>query len=183
MSEPSIFSNPRGGAKENAPRMMQALLELLGDRPPLDVMAETPRWIASRIQSVPVDRLRVPEAPGKWSVAAVLAHLADCELVIGVRSRFIVGDIEPPLIGFDQDRWAEEFHYMEADAAWSLEQFAAFRTANLRHWRTLSPEQWQRVGHHSERGPLSAVLNLRLSAGHDLVHRNQIDRILSRPLG
>jgi hypothetical protein len=163
--------------------MMQALLELLGDRPPLDVMAETPRWIASRIQSVPVDRLRVPEAPGKWSVAAVLAHLADCELVIGVRSRFIVGDIEPPLIGFDQDRWAEEFHYMEADAAWSLEQFAAFRTANLRHWRTLSPEQWQRVGHHSERGPLSAVLNLRLSAGHDLVHRNQIDRILSRPLG
>jgi hypothetical protein len=155
------------------------MLDLLGDLPPLDVLAETPRWLEARISGVSTERLRAPEAPEKWSVAAVLAHLADSELVIGVRSRFIVGDVEPPLAGFDQDRWAAEFHYLDADPAVSLGLFLAVRSANLRHWRALTPEQWQRIGHHSERGPTSAVLNLKISAAHDLVHRRQIDRILT----
>jgi len=179
VSEESIFSNPRGQAKENAARVMRALLDLLGDQPPLDVMAETPRWLEARIQGVGAERLRRPEAPGKWSVGSVLAHLADAELVIGVRARFIVGDVEPTLLGFDQDRWAEELRYAEADPLASLALFTAVRAGNLRHWRGLTPEQWQRIGQHTERGPVSAVLNLRLSAGHDLVHRRQIDRILT----
>lgn len=179
MTDQSPFSNPRGMARENASRVVQALLDLLGDLPPLDVLAETPRWLEARISGLPAERLRVPEAPGKWSVAAVLAHLADAELVIGVRSRFIVGDREPTLAGFDQDRWATEFRYLDSDPAISLGLFMAVRSANLRHWRGLSPEQWQRIGHHTERGPTSAVLNLKIAAAHDLVHRRQIDRVLT----
>jgi hypothetical protein len=179
VSDESIFSNPRSQAKENAPRVIRALLDLLGDQPPLDVLAETPRWLEARIHGLGAERLRRPEAPGKWSAGAVLAHLADAELVIGVRARFIVGDAEPTLVGFDQDRWAEEFHYLDADPLASLALFAAVRSANLRHWHALTPDQWRRVGHHSERGAVSAVLNLKLTAGHDLVHRRQIDRILS----
>lgn len=166
-------------ARENAAKVVQALLDLLGDLPPLDVLAETPRWLEARISGLSAERLRIPEAPGKWSVAAVLAHLADTELVIGVRSRCIVGDREPPVAGFDQDRWATEFRYQDSDPAVSLGLFMAVRSANLRHWRALSPAQWQRIGHHSERGPTSAVLNFKIAAAHDLVHRRQIDRILS----
>ena len=179
MREPSIFSNPKGAAGANAARMVQAMLELLGDQPPLDILGETPRWLAARIATIPLERLRHPEAPGKWSVAAVLSHLADAELVMGVRSRFIVGDIDPPLPGFDQDRWADEFHYMAADPGHSLVLFSTVRAGNLRHWQALTPEQWQRVGQHSERGPMSAILNLKIAAAHDLVHRSQIDRILA----
>jgi hypothetical protein len=54
----------------------------------------------------------------------------------------------------------------------------AMREANLRLWRAFTPAQLARVGHHSERGPESAELYLRLAAGHDLVHRRQIERIL-----
>jgi hypothetical protein len=35
------------------------------------------------------------------------------------------------------------------------------------------------VGLHSERGPESLDLLLRLMGGHDLVHRRQIDRVLT----
>jgi hypothetical protein len=178
MTQFSPFSNPKGAAGSNAAQIIQALLDLLGDLPPLDVLAETPAWLASRTAGLRPARLARPEAPGKWSVGAVLAHLADSELVIGTRSRFIVGDVNAPLPGFDQDRWAAEFHYMEADPADSLTLFTTVREGNLRHWRGLSPAQWQRVGHHSERGPTTAVLNLKIAAAHDLVHRRQIDRIL-----
>jgi DinB superfamily len=180
VTDESPFSNPRASARENAPMVIRALLDVLGDLPPLDVLAETPRWLEARLHGLSPDRLRAPEQPGKWSVAAVLAHLADAELVIGVRARFIVGDDQPTLIGFDQDRWAVEFRYAEADPFSALATFTSIRAANLRLWHALAPEQWQRIGHHTERGPMSAVLNLKLTAGHDLVHRRQVERILTR---
>ena len=178
MTQLSPFSNPKGSAASTAAQVVQALLDLLGDLPPLDVLAETPTWLASRIAGLNPARLARPEAPGKWSVGAVLAHLADSELVIGTRARFIVGDINAPLPGFDQDRWAAEFRYMEADPAASLSLFTSVREGNLLHWRGLSPAQWQSVGQHAERGPTTAVLNLKIAAAHDLVHRRQVDRIL-----
>ncbi len=175
----SMYSNPRGAATANAKAVVQALLDLLGQRPALEVLAETPGWLTARLNEVPDQRLRRPEAPGKWSVGQVLAHLADAELVIGVRSRLTVGDVEPPVAGFDQDRWATEFGYAEQDPRVALADFGAFRAANLRHWSHLSAAQWQRVGHHAERGPVTADLNARLAAGHDLVHRLQVQRILT----
>jgi hypothetical protein len=177
----SIYSNPRGSAAANARMVVQALLDLLGNRPPLEVLAETPGWIEGALDDVPIEALTRPEAPGKWSAAMVVAHLADAELVIGVRGRFIVGDPGSPLVGFDQDAWAHEFRYETIPLQDSLALFRAVRAANLRLWRGHTPEQWRRVGHHSERGPTSADLNLRISAGHDLVHRRQIARILGTP--
>lgn len=174
----SIYSNPRGGAAANARTVVQALLDLLGDRPALEVLAETPGRIEAALAGVPPADLTRPEAPGKWSAAMVVAHLADTELVLGVRGRFIVGDPGSPLVGFDQDAWAREFRYEVIDIAESMTLFRTVRAANLRFWRGHTPEQWQRIGQHSERGPTSADLNLRISAGHDLVHRRQIARIL-----
>ena len=174
----SIYSNPRGAAAANAKAVVQALLDLLGDRPALEVLTETPGWLTDRLHGVPDEQLRRAEAPEKWSVGEVLAHLADSELVIGVRSRLTVGDVEPPLAGFDQDRWATELGYARQDPATSLADFCGFRAANLRHWHRLSPDQWERIGRHAERGPVSAALNARIAAGHDLVHRLQVQRIL-----
>jgi hypothetical protein len=177
----SIYSNPRGRATANAPLVVKALLDLLGERPALDVLAETPEWLDASLAGVPAADLSRPEARGKWSVAMVIAHLADAELVIGIRARFIVGDPGSLLAGFDQDAWAREFRYEAASLAESLALFRTVRHANLRLWRSHTPEQWQRVANHAERGPMSADLNLRISAGHDLVHRRQIGRIIGLP--
>ena len=61
----------------------------------------------------------------------------------------------------------------------ALGQLRGVRTANLRLWRSLTPAQLERVGLHSERGPESVDLVLRMMGGHDLVHRRQIDRVLA----
>ena len=172
------FANPAGNAATAAPTYVRALLDLLGDRRPLDVLPELVPWLESRLARMPGGAVQRPEAPGKWSVAEVLRHLADSEMVYGVRGRLVLSEDRPPLQGFDQDRWATLFGYAEASVEQSLAQLAVLRAGNLAIWRGLGPAQLSRVGLHSERGEESVELMLRLMAAHDLVHRRQIDRIL-----
>jgi hypothetical protein len=56
--------------------------------------------------------------------------------------------------------------------------FAALRGWNLRLVQRASAEELQRVGVHSERGEESVAHLLKLYAAHDLLHLNQIQRIL-----
>jgi len=172
------FSNPAGNAPGAAGAYVRALLDLLGQRNPLEVMAELLPWLETRLQGRPETALRRPEAPGKWSVVQVLQHLADSDLVAGYRIRMIVAADEPELQGYDQDRWAGEFQYDQTPLDAALDQLRSLRAANLRLWRGLTPTQLERVGIHSERGRESAGHLLRLMGAHDLVHRRQIDRIL-----
>jgi len=173
------FSNPAGNASAAAGSYVRALLDLLGPRDPLEVMAELLPWLETRLSGLSEQALRKPEEPGKWSVAHVVQHLADSDLVAGYRIRMVVAENSPPLQGYDQDRWAREFQYDQVPLDSALDQLRSLRIANLRLWSQLTPDQLQRVGIHSERGPESAGHILRLMGAHDLVHRRQIDRILA----
>ena len=44
---------------------------------------------------------------------------------------------------------------------------------------TLTPEQWKHHGMHSERGAETVETIVRMFAGHDLNHFQQIERILA----
>lgn len=173
------FSNPAGNAAAAASGYVRALLDVLGSRDPLQVMGELLPWLAQRIHGVPEDGLRQPEAAGKWSVIEVIQHLADSDLVAAYRIRMVLSEDRPALQGYDQDRWAREFHYRDVGVDQAMNQLRGLRNANLHLWRSLSPTQLERVGLHSERGPESAGFLLRLMGAHDLVHRRQIDRILA----
>jgi hypothetical protein len=173
------FSNPARNAPGAAGAYVRALLDLLGSRDPLEVMAELVPWLEVRVLGLSEQALQTPEAPGKWSVIQVIQHLADSDLVAGYRTRMILTEDRPAIQGYDQDRWAQELRYDQVPVTATLDQLRALRTANLRLWTRLTPEQLERVGLHSERGPESAAHLLRLMGAHDLVHRRQIDRILS----
>lgn len=173
----SVFTNPAGAAIEHAHAYVAAILELLGDRDPLNVLRETPDRLARVIDTTPRDVLARPEAPGKWSVGHVLAHLADSDLVWGWRLRLVLAQDRPPLTGYDQDAWADRLGYADADPRESVELFTMLRKANLRLISGATPEDLQRVGLHVERGEENLAHHLKLYAGHDILHLNQIERI------
>jgi hypothetical protein len=89
------FSNPAAAAAAGASAYVKALLEVLGDRRPLEVLPELVPWIEARVRAVSPEALRRPEAPGKWSVTEVVQHLADSELVLGFRTRMILSEESP----------------------------------------------------------------------------------------
>lgn len=175
----TVFTNSSRSAKGAGAAYTAAVLELLGDADPLAVMDELPDTLDALISAVPEETLRTPEEPGKWSVVQVLWHLADSEVIYRYRLRRAVAE-EGEIVGYDQDAWADRLRYDDADPDEALTIIRALRPATMRWLRGLSPKEQARAGVHNERGPESVEHMVRLLAGHDLVHRNQIRRILDR---
>ena len=153
------------------------LLHRLGDREWLSVLEATPAALRAAFDDLDDATIRKPERAGKWSMIEAANHLADSELVTGFRVRMIVAHERPPILAYDQDLWANNLRYREAALADVLAQFGVLRDANLRLVRKLTPAERTRYGVHSERGGESVEYLLRLVAGHDLVHLDQIARI------
>lgn len=173
----SVFTNPASGSAEQATAYITAVLELLGDRDPLDVLRGTPGELRAAIDGVPPERLTAPEAPGKWSIRHVLQHLVDSDIVWAWRLRLVLAEDRPTLTGYDQDLWAERLGYDVADVRQALDEFTVVRRANLRLLDLATDADLRRVGIHAERGEESVDRMMRLYAGHDLLHLRQIARI------
>jgi hypothetical protein len=177
----SRFGNPASSALEDAQAYSAALLELLGGRDALAVLREMPGALRSAIEGMSEPELATPEAPGKWSVAQLLDHLSDSELVGSFRFRMVLTQDRPALPGYDQDAWISRLHPQgrrARDAAeTALRRFTFLREANVELLERTSPADRRRIGVHAERGEESLEHMMKLYAGHDLVHRRQLVRI------
>lgn len=173
----SVFTNPASSSAEQAVAYITAVLGLLDDRDPIQALQGTVSALEQIQKGLSADQITKPEAPGKWSIRHVLQHLADSELVWGNRLRMVLAHDRPPLTGYDQDLWAERLHYDEADADQAMQDFGVLRRANLRLLARASGEDLKRVGVHSERGAESVEHMVKLYAGHDLLHLEQLARI------
>jgi DinB superfamily len=164
---------------ETAEQYRKRMLGHLEGRHPLKLQSEAPKRLAKLLKGVSLAKARKRPAPGKWSIAEIVAHIADTELVGGYRIRAILGQPGTQIIGFDQDVWVTALHYGKRDLKKSFAQYSALRDANLALLKSLTPEQWKHHGMHNERGEESVETIVNLFAGHDINHFQQIERILA----
>jgi hypothetical protein len=165
--------------KETPQEYVQRILGYLDGRDPLKVLMRTAKHLGRLIQEAAPPALRARPLPGKWSVAEILAHLADAEIVLSWRIRAILGAPGTALQPFDQDAWVASGHYERRPPRRSLELFRVLREMNVALCKTLTPEQWRQHGVHGERGIETVEQIIRQYAGHDLNHTQQIERILA----
>ena len=164
---------------ETAQQYTQRILAHTQDQDPLKVQAATPKRLDRLVKGVTTAKLRKRPAPEKWSVAEILAHLADVEIVIGWRMRSILGAPGTEVQAYDQNAWNASLHYDKRDPRKDLIQQRVLREANLAMLKTLTPEQWKQFGTHSERGQESIERIVQMVAGHDLNHIQQIEQIVA----
>jgi uncharacterized damage-inducible protein DinB len=162
---------------ETAQQYTQRLLSHVPDEDPLKVQAGTAKKLAKLIKPLSKKQLTQRPEEGKWSIAEILAHLADAELVGGWRMRLIAGSDGVPIQAFDQNVWAEVFDYAGCDPKISLEAFRFLRENNLRMLKALPRQVWENHGMHQERGKESLAHIVRMFAGHDLNHLAQVEKI------
>jgi hypothetical protein len=166
--------------QETPQEYIQRMLGMLKGQKPIAIQSATPRKLGRLIARSSFAKLRKRPAPGKWSAAEIIAHLADCEIVTGWRMRQILGAPGSPIQAFDQDAWAATGHYEKRDARKSLEQFRVVREGNLALLKSLTAEQWKHHGMHAERGVETIEHITYMMAGHDLNHTAQVERIVTQ---
>lgn len=164
---------------ETPQQYIQRMLGQIDEQNPLRVQAAAAKKIKTLIKGKPAAKLRERPAPDKWSVAEIITHLLDTEIVGGYRMRMILGAPGGPIPAFDQNAWVLAGHYRKRDAHQSLKHFAAMRDANLVLLKTLTPEQWKHFGTHAERGQETIEHIVRMFAGHDVNHLKQIQAIVA----
>ena len=176
---PSVAYNEFMIVDANPQAYTERILSNLQGREPLTVLSSTP----GRLRELTAGRTRQDLSrtadPSRWSVAQILAHLADAEIVGAWRFRSVLASNGVPLQAYDQNAWADTFHYADTDPFESLQLFEANRIGTLALLRRVDPALHSNHGLHAERGKETVEHLVRLYAGHDLNHVAQVERLLS----
>lgn len=166
--------------QETPQQYTQRMLSYSQGGEPLRMQAAAPRKLAVLIKGKNKKQLTKRPAPGKWSVAEIMAHLADAEVVLSWRLRQILSGSGVSIQPFDQDIWATTFDYARHDTKQSLERYRVLRESNLALLKTVPKQLWDNYGVHQERGNESVAHIVRMTAGHDVNHLQQVENILKR---
>jgi len=163
--------------KETAQQYTKRILSHIDGKDPLKVQKSTAKKLDKLTRRLSKKEIRRRPAPGKWSIAEILAHLADAEVVGSWRIRQILGADGTPIQAYDQNVWAETFRYEDRDPRESLRLFRVLRENNLLLLKSVSRKLWENHGMHAERGKETIAQIVRMFAGHDLNHLQQIEKI------
>ena len=116
-------------------------------------------------------------APDKWTIRQVMAHLADAELVGAHRFRLVIAESNPTLTSFDEKAWTRNLDYARRKPTQSLETFRRLRAENYELLKELPESAFERVGSHTENGPMSLRSLLQGYADHAESHARQLQAI------
>src|SRR5215469_6771290 len=107
------------------------MFKLLGDRSPLEVLAQTAATLAGIVDRHSAPLLRTRPFEGKWTPNEIIGHLADGEWVYGYRLRLILCEDNPTVLGTKQDSWVAALRHNEREPSELVEIFRALRQLNL----------------------------------------------------
>ena len=164
--------------QETAEQYIARILGYVQGQDAIKVQKTTAVRLKKAISGLTAAQLKWRPQPAKWSIAEILAHLADAEIVASWRMRSVIGENGVTIQPFDQDAWASVFEYQGRDARRSLEVFRTLRENNLAMLKEIPKETWDNYGLHLERGKESIGHLARMFAGHDTNHVLQVEGIV-----
>jgi len=162
---------------ETAEEYIHRIVGYVEGQDAIKVQRSTPSKLKKSIRGLTPKQLKWRPEPTKWSIAEILAHLADAEIVASWRMRSVIGENGITIQPFDQNAWASVFEYRKRDAKGSLELFRLLRENNLAMLNEIPREKWEYYGMHLERGKESIAHLSRMFAGHDVNHVLQVERM------
>lgn len=109
-----------------------------------------------------------------WTTSEIIGHLCDAARYWGARMRLAAHEDRPALQLFDQDSFVALAAYRYVPADMLAQEFRLINASNVALLRGLSAQDWERVGIHSERGPLTIRQMVEIEAGHELEHAHSL---------
>lgn len=153
------------------------MLGYVAGREPLKLLEANFERLEAIIAKLEGKNLKERPSADRWSAAEIISHLAEAEIVVAYRFRKMLSANGGPIEAYDQNVWVGNAKYLQADPRLALSLLHTVRKANLGLLRSLTPQQWEYYGMHSERGRESVADLTTLTAGHDINHLKQMERI------
>ena len=143
-------------------------------QPALLLLEKTPILLETLLRDLPEDLLRWKPAAERWSIAEVLGHLADIEMVYADRTRRMVTEEGPRLQKYDPASTVVVGDYVRGLATENLAYFIKTRRSTVVLLRSIPADAGEREATHSELGNFTLHQMLSEWASHDLGHLRQI---------
>jgi uncharacterized damage-inducible protein DinB len=148
----------------------------------IEAYAAGPAKLRKAVAGMTAEQLDAAPVPGKWSSRQVICHIADFEPVYADRMKRVIAENQPTFFGGDPDVFAARLAYSQRDVEEELQLIEAVRRHVTRILRTLAADAFQRLGNHSEDGPLTLATLLERITNH-IPHHVQFIEEKRRLLG
>jgi hypothetical protein len=150
------------------------MLSALERRERIAKLRNLPKQLQEAVKGLDDTQLQTPYREGGWTPAQVVHHLVDSHLNAYVRMRLILTEDKPTLKTYDEKAWAE---LADAKSPVLAPSIAILRGLH-RRWsnllRSVGRKDWQRAGHHPERGDMTLEDILVTYSDHGEKHVGQI---------
>ncbi len=143
-------------------------------QPALLLLEKTPILLETMLRDLPEDLMRWKPSAERWSIAEVLGHLADIEMVYADRTRRIVTEEDPRLQKYDPTSTVVIGDYVRGSGSENLAYFIKMRRSTVILLRSIPADSGEREATHSELGNITLHQMLSEWASHDLGHLRQI---------
>ncbi len=125
-----------------------------------------PELVQRAVQNMGGEQLDAKPIAGKWSTRQVVCHIVDFEPIYADRMKRVIAEECPTFFGGDPDVFAAHLAYERRAVDTELELMTACRRQMAEILRELKSDDFQRMGNHSEDGPLSLEKLLQRIVGH-----------------
>lgn len=92
---------------------------------------------------------------GLWSIQQIVLHLMDDELIWTARMKTIVAEDNPPIVGFDESKFAARLFVEEQDAQDAVRILDLNRRLFSAVLRKLPDSAFERTGQHDDLGVIT----------------------------
>lgn len=121
----------------------------------IDQYLAGPEQLRQAVAGMTDEQFDAAPIPGKWSTRQVVCHVADFEPVYADRMKRVIAVSEPTFFGGDPDVFAARLAYDQRDVEEELQLIEAVRRQMARILHSLTDDEFQRIGHHSEDGTIT----------------------------
>ncbi len=128
--------------------------------------------------SIPHEMIHWRQAPNKWSLLEIVAHLLDEEIEdFRIRLRLVLEDPKIDWPPIDPESWVAQRKYSDKNYSECLTRFLEERNASI-HWlQNLTDPRWDNAYHHPKFPPISGSMLLANWLAHDYLHIRQITQL------
>lgn len=143
----------------------------------LEAFYRGPERIRTLIEGLSEKEIKFNLIENKWTIAEIIVHLADAEIIGACRLRMMYCGHSEKLPVYDPTQWAKNMKYKDFnmdEINEAINLFHYLRIASYNLFKRFKPSDWLKQGNHPERGLMTIREWLELYSDHSERHIEQI---------